>query len=72
MFLVHFQKPKNKLYKRGILKMNLTELQINYILVDTLKGENRKENLIRIFQELENENLKHDNINKYILECGEY
>ena len=52
--------------------MNLTELQINYILVDTLKGENRKGDLIRIFQELENKNLKHDNINKYILECGEY
>ena len=52
--------------------MNLTELQINYILVDTLKGESRKENLIRIFQELENKNLKHDNINKYILVHGEY
>ena len=52
--------------------MNLTELQINYILVDTLKGENRKGDSIRIFQELENKNLKHDNINKYILECGEY
>ena len=52
--------------------MNLTELQINYILVDVLKGENRKGNLLKIFQELENENLKHDNINKYILECGEY
>ena len=52
--------------------MNLTELQINYILVDALKGENRKGNLLKIFQELENENLKHDNINKYILEYGEY
>ena len=52
--------------------MNLTELQINYILVDTLKSENRKDNLINIFHELENKNLKHDNINKYILECGEY
>ena len=52
--------------------MNLTELQINYILVDALKGENRKGNLLKIFQELENENVKHDNINKYILECGEY
>ena len=52
--------------------MNLTELQINYILVDALKGKNRRGNLLKIFQELENENLKHDNINKYILECGEY
>ena len=52
--------------------MNLTELQINYILVDTLKGENRKGDLTRIFQELENENLKHDNINKYSLVYGEY
>ena len=52
--------------------MNLTELQINYILVDALKGENRKGDLIRIFQELENKKLKHDNINKYILEYGEY
>ena len=67
MFFGSLSKTKNKLYKRGILKMNLTELQINYILVDALKGENRKGNLLKIFQELENENLKHDNINKYIL-----
>ena len=52
--------------------MNLTELQINYILVNALKGKNRRGNLLKIFQELENENLKHDNINKYILVHGEY